>query len=301
MSKAINYSRLPTEQNNPASKHIDRLSIPQVLRLINKEDAKIARAVSRQIPNMAKAVQIIVNGIKSGGRLFFIGAGTSGRLGVMEAAECPPTFSTPPSLVQAFMAGGRSSVFRSKEGAEDNGLEAARIINRRVCEKDVVVGIAASGVTPFVREGLRSARKKGAKTVLVTCYLRYLGPVADIAIQLNTGAEVIAGSTRLKAATATKLVLNSLTVASMIQLGKVYGHWMVDLQPRSKKLEARAERLVSLLGRVSYPSARTWLQKSGGNAKTAILMAKRKIARPEAIRRLKRAHGHLHKALTLDA
>ncbi|MCB4756121.1 MAG: N-acetylmuramic acid 6-phosphate etherase, partial [Elusimicrobia bacterium] len=268
-------------------------------RLINREDAKVSKAVRKQGKNMARAVSVIVGALRRGNRLFFIGAGTSGRLGIMEAAECPPTFNTPPSLVQAFMAGGRSSVFRSKEGAEDRGFEAAQLIRKHVHNNDVVVGIAASGVTPFVKEGLKAARKIKAKTILVTCNAKSSNGVAGVVIAPKTGPEIIAGSTRLKAATATKMILNALTVASMIQLGKVYGNWMVDLQPRSKKLKARAIHLIQRLGHVSGKMAERLLRDSGGNAKTAILMARKNLTRTQAVSQLKKAQGRLHLALSL--
>lgn len=293
----INYEKLPTEQNNPASRRVDQLSILKTLKLINREDAKISRAVAQQIQPMARAVKMIVASLKSGGQLFFLGAGTSGRLGILEAAELPPTFNTPPSMVQAFMAGGKSSVFRSKEGAEDRGQDAQKIIRKRVRAGDVVIGIAASGVTAFVREGLKTAKQRKAKTILVTCFPRVPKSSAHIIIAPQPGPEVIAGSTRLKAATATKLVLNSLTVTSMIQLGKVYRNWMVDLQPRSKKLRARAVRLIQMLGKVNQKKAEHLLKSSGGNAKTAILMARRKINKSAAVKILKDCHGQLHKAL----
>lgn len=296
MTRRIDYARLPTERVNRASAHIDRLPIRRALEIINREDRLVPRAVQRALPALERAVQTIVRSLRSGGKLLFIGAGTSGRLGVMEAAECPPTFNTPRSLVQAVMAGGHSSVFRSKEGAEDRGADAARAVRTQISKGDVVVGIAASGVTPFVREGLAAARARGAKTILITCHSNP-PRMADVTVAVPVGPEVIAGSTRLKAATATKLVLNSLTVASMVQLGKVYGNRMVDLQPRSHKLVERAVRLVGELGRVSEPEARILLKFAGGNAKTAILIARTGATRAEARERLKRAHGRLHEVL----
>jgi len=293
----INFDQLPTEQNNPRTRRIDQLGTPQILSLINREDFNAARAVQRARPSIAKATNLLVNSLRGGGRLFLLGAGTSGRLGVLEAAECPPTFNTPPGSVEAFMAGGRASVFKSKEGAEDRGQDAARIVKQKVRAGDVVVGIAASGVTTFVKEGLHAAKARKARTIFLTCNPRH--PLrAEVCIVLDTGAEVISGSTRLKAATATKMALNALTVAAMVQLGKVYGNHMVDLQPKSKKLKARAVRLIRLLGRVSQIQAEKLLQESGGNAKTAILMARRKIGRAEATALLKRINGHLHKALS---
>lgn len=292
-----NYARLPTEQNNPFSRHIDRVPVARALHIINNEDAKIARAVRAQIPSIQRGVQLIVKSLSNGGRLFFIGAGTSGRLGVLEAAECPPTFNTPRSLVQAFMAGGRMSVFASKEGAEDRGADSAKLVRKNVRKGDVVVGIAASGVTAYVRDGLKTARAKKAVTILVTCHSGILSSPAQVTIAVNTGPEVIAGSTRLKAGTATKLVLNSLTVASMVQLGKVYGNRMVDLQPRSAKLVARATHLIAQLANVPEKQAAKLLKAAGGNAKTAIVMARKKLSRGAAINLLKLNNGRLHLAL----
>ncbi len=295
----INFGAILTEKNNPATKRIDQVPIRKALELINREDAKVAAAVKKEIPKMEDAVRQMVDSIKKGGRLFFLGAGTSGRLGVMEAAECPPTFNTPPYLVQAFMAGGRNSVFRSKEGAEDRGQDARTLINRKVHNKDVLIGVAASGVTPFVREGLQAARRKGSFTILITCHAKIPRNAAHIIISPRTGPEVIAGSTRLKAATATKLILNSLTVATMIQLGKVFGNRMVDLQPKSKKLKARAERLIQELGKVSPQRAASLLKNSGGNAKTAVLMARKNISKEVAQALLKITDGRLSKAIAL--
>jgi len=293
----ISYSRLPTEQNNSASKNIDRVSIKKALQIIHREDRRAIHSVQAALPAMERAVGLIVSSLKTGGRLFFMGAGTSGRLGILEAAECPPTFNTPPSLVQAFMAGGRSSVFRSKEGAEDRGPDAVKIIKHHIRSGDVVVGIAASGVTPFVRDGLDQAKKQRASIILVTCHTGVSKSAADVVIAVKTGAEVISGSTRLKAGTATKLVLNSLTVASMVQLGKVYGNRMVDLQPRSRKLVARGTHLISQIGRVSPAEAGRLFKTSGGHAKTAIVMARRRVSRMEAVQLLKKAYGHLYKVI----
>lgn len=299
MPRPVNYAQLPTEWNNPASSRIDQISIAAALRTINKEDRKVPLAVGRALPALEKGVKVIVLALRSGGRMFLLGAGTSGRLAVMEAAEFPPTFNTPPSLVQAFMAGGRSSVFRSKEGAEDRGQDAVRVIRNKVKAGDVVIGIAASGVTAFVREGLIAARRRRARTILITCHSHPPRRAADVVIALRTGPEVIAGSTRLKAASATKMALNALTVVSMVELGKVYRNWMVDLQPRSRKLKARAMRLISVLGEVSAQRAVELLSASGRNAKTAIVMARRHVNRNEAARLLKKAGGRLHKALSL--
>jgi N-acetylmuramic acid 6-phosphate etherase len=216
---------------------------------------------------------------------------------VLEAAECPPTFDTPPSLVQAVIAGGKRTVFRSAEGAEDNGPDGARQIRRRVRPGDVVVGIAASGVTPFVRGALKEARRRGAATALVTCNPGVPASAARVVIALAVGPEVLTGSTRLKAGTATKLALNTLTTASFARLGKVYGNRMVDLRPRSAKLRARALRLVGQLGRVSPREAERLLKAADGRAKVAIAMARLRIDASEARRRLTRAVGSLRQVL----
>jgi N-acetylmuramic acid 6-phosphate etherase len=293
----IGYDRLPTERADPRTGQLDRLSAAQIARLMNRADRRAVRAVGRAAPAIGRAVDLIVRALSRRGRLVFVGAGTSGRLGVLEAAECPPTFDTPPSLVQAVIAGGRRSVFRSAEGAEDDGPEGARQIRRRVRRDDVVVGIAASGVTPFVRAALREARKRGAATALVTCNPQVPASAARVVIALAVGPEVLTGSTRLKAGTATKLALNTLTTASFARLGKVYGNRMVDLRPRSAKLRARALRLVRQLGRVSPREAQRLLAASGASAKVAIARARLGVDAPEARRRLTRAAGSLRRAL----
>ena len=293
----IRYDRLPTERVNPESGKLDRLSATQIARLMNRADRRAVRAVGRAAPAIGRAADLIVRALSRRGRLIFVGAGTSGRLGVIEAAECPPTFDTPPSLVQAMIAGGRRTVFRSAEGAEDDGPDGARQIRRRVRAGDVVVGIAASGVTPFVRGALKEARRRGAATALVTCNPQVPASAARVVIALAVGPEVLTGSTRLKAGTATKLALNTLTTASFARLGKVYGNRMVDLRPRSAKLRARALRLVVLLGRVSPQEAEGLLKASGASAKVAIAMARLGVDAKEARRRLKAAAGSLRTAL----
>jgi N-acetylmuramic acid 6-phosphate etherase len=262
----------------------------QIAGLMNREDQRAVRAVRRALPAIGRTVDLIVEALSHGGRLIFIGAGTSGRLGVLEAAECPPTFGTPSTLVQAIMAGGRASVFRAREGVEDDARAAVRAVRSRVRRGDVVVGISASGVTRFVRAGLGEARRRDARTVLVVCNPRP-GPVGvEIVIALAPGPEVLAGSTRLKAGTATKLVLNTLTTASMTRLGRVYGNFMIDLTPRSAKLRARALRLVQQLGRVSGPAAVRALRAAGGRIRLAIVIAQTGLGAGPA-RRLLRASG----------
>ncbi len=294
----IRYARLATEQENRASRALDRLPPLRVAALMNREDRRAVLAVARVRRQIAAAVDAIVAALGGGGRLFFVGAGTSGRLGVLEAAECPPTFGTPPRLVQAIMAGGRPAVFRSREGAEDDARAAARAVGARVRPGDVVVGVSASGVTPFVRAALAAARRRGARTVLVACNpTTTRGAPADVIIAPAPGPEVLAGSTRLKAGTATKLVLNTLTTAAMARLGKVYGNRMVDLQPRSAKLRERAVRVITEIAGVRRPRARRALAESGGSVRVAIVMARCGLSAGGAARVLREAGGSLREAL----
>lgn len=298
MSAKSVYARLVTEQVNRRTRRLDSVSIEKALQLMHAEDASVSRAVQREHASIAKAVRIITKSLQNGGRLFFAGAGTSGRLGVIEAAECPPTFSTPPSLVRAVMAGGKQAVFRSKEGAEDDYQNGFDILSRQIRAGDVVAGIAASGLTPFVHGALQAARKKKARTILIQCNKLQKGShPADCVIAAVTGPEVLSGSTRLKAGTATKLILNRLTVLSMVQLGKVYQNWMVDLQPKSRKLEARALRLVTHLGGVPEKKAAELFARAGRQVKTAILMARTGCDAAGARSRLKKTSGFLAKAL----
>lgn len=293
----IRFDRLPTERPHPRSRALDRLEPSAIARLMNEADGEALRAVGRAAPAIGRAVTAIVERLEGGGRLVFVGAGTSGRLGVIEAAECPPTFNTSSGQVQAVMAGGRGAVFRSVEGSEDDVRAGARAMRRRVRPGDAVVGIAASGVTPFVRAALAEARGRGALTTLVTCNPHAPRGAASMVIALRVGPEVLAGSTRLKAGTATKLALNTITTAVFTRLGKVYGNRMVDLQPKSAKLRARAERLVAELGRVGRPRARRLLSEAGGSAKVAIVMARLGESASAARRRLRAARGFLGRVL----
>ena len=299
MARTPRFDRLATERRNRASAALDRMDPVAIASLMNREDARAVRAVGRVRHAIARAVDAIVAALAAGGRLFFVGAGTSGRLGVLEAAECPPTFGTPPSLVQAIMAGGRSSVFRSREGAEDDARAAARAVRRRARRGDVVVGVSASGVTPFVRGALGAAGRLGAATILVVCNAASArGAGARLVIAPAPGPEVLAGSTRLKAGTATKLVLNTLTTASMSRLGRVHGNRMIDVQPRSRKLRERARRLVAELARVSSPRARRALAASGGRVRVAILIARTGCSPRAAARAVRESGGSLDAALT---
>ena len=296
MPSRVRYERLATERVNPRSRSLDRLSPRAIATLMNGEDRRAVAAVGRVAPAIGAAVERIVASLARGGRLVFVGAGTSGRLGVLEAAECPPTFGTPRTLVQAIMAGGRASVFRSREGAEDDARAARRAVRARVRRGDVLVGISASGVTPFVRAALTAAAARGATTILVACNATR-APGRALLIAPAPGPEVLAGSTRLKAGTATKLVLNTLTTASMTRLGKVYGNRMVDLQPRSAKLRARAERLVAEIAGIDTRRARRTLRQARGRVRVAIVMARKDLPADAAARALRAAGGSLRSVL----
>jgi N-acetylmuramic acid 6-phosphate etherase len=297
MASRVRLERLVTERPNRASRDLDRLSPLRIARLMNREDQRAVAAVGREAPRIAAAITLIAQAFRKGGRLIFVGAGTSGRLGVLEAAECPPTVGTPPSMVQGIMAGGRSSVFRSREGAEDDAAAGMRAVQSRVRRGDVVVGVSASGITPFVRAALTAARSRGASTVLVTCNPRRArSRRADVVIAPVAGPEVLAGSTRLKAGTATKLVLNTLTTGAMAQLGKIYGNRMVDVQPRSRKLEERATRLIAEIGRVPRGRARR-LFDATRNVRVAVVMARTRRSALDARRELAKNGNSLSKVI----
>ena len=290
------YARLPTEQANPRTRNIDTKSSAQIVRLIIDEDRLVPLAVARVAGELARGVDALANTLASGGSVLLLGAGTSGRLAVLEAAECPPTFNTTPRQIRAVIAGGRRSVFRAKEGAEDEpglGRKAASSVRYG----DAVIGVAASGVTPFVHAALAVAKKRGAATILVTSNGRSKCRYADIVIAPLVGPEVVSGSTRLKAGTAAKFVLNALTTGAMIKIGKVYDHWMVDLKPTSRKLRLRGERIVADLGRVPPARARALFRASGGSVKTAVVMARKRLAVGPARVLLTRSGGALRRAL----
>ncbi len=293
----IRYDALATERADARTRRLDRLSATGIARLMNRADRAAVIAVGRAAPAIGRAVDLVVAALGRGGRLLFVGAGTSGRLGVIEAAECPPTFGTPPSLVRGIIAGGRRAVFRSVEGAEDDGATGAREVRRQARAGDVVVGVAASGVTPFVRAALVEARRRAAATVLVTCNPAVPARAARVVVVLAVGPEVLAGSTRLKAGTATKLALNTITTAAFARLGRVFGNRMVDVQPRSAKLRARARRLVREIGQVSARRAAELLAASGGSVKVSVAMARLGVPAAEARRRLVAAGGRLDPVL----
>jgi len=290
---------LATEQRNPHSMHIDTAPVREILEIINTEDHLVPIAVRREIPYIEQAVHLIVDAFKQGGRLFYVGAGTSGRLGILDAAECPPTFGTPPEMVQGLIAGGPEAVFRAQEGAEDREEDGARDLERAgVTPRDVVCGLAASRRTPYVVGAIRYARQLGCRTIFITCTPREEFPLeVDVAICPVVGPEVIMGSTRMKSGTAQKLVLNMLSTAAMIRLGKVYENMMVDLQMTNQKLRERAKRTVMIVTGLDYEAASRLLEAAGGHVKTAIVMALAGVSAEEARRRLTRADGFVRAAI----
>lgn len=300
-------ARLSTEQRNPASMDIDSCSIDEILRIMNTEDKRVALAVEGELTYISKAVEIVVRAFKEGGRLLYAGAGTSGRLGVLDAVECPPTFGVPFEMVQGMIAGGEKAMFRAQEGAEDKEENGAKDIDeRKVSKKDVVCGIAASLRTPYVVGAVKRAKQLGAKTLYVTTNPRSrvyspefteIAQVIDVAICPEVGPEVIMGSTRMKSGTAQKLVLNMITTTAMIRLGKVYENMMIDLQMTNLKLKERAKRVVMTITGVGYEEAADYLEKADGHVKTALVMIKAKVSREEARRRLHRSDGFVRAAI----
>jgi N-acetylmuramic acid 6-phosphate etherase len=302
MAVRSKWQSLPTEAINPATLAIDKLPADEVIELMINEDRKMLAAVQREKARIAMGADLIATALRKGGRIVFVGAGTSGRLGVLESAEMPPTFSTDPLLVQAIMAGGKNAILRAKEGVEDNYEEGARSINRLApTKKDVVVGVSASGMTQFVRGALTRARKAGARIIFVTCDPgTELQTFVDLTIAPAVGPEIIAGSTRLKAGTATKLVLNMLTTTAMIRIGKTYGNLMVDVQTGSEKLKDRARRIVNIVTGLEYDEADRLLKKAHWNVKAAIVMQKTGQPYPKALARLRRAHDSMREAIGED-
>jgi N-acetylmuramic acid 6-phosphate etherase len=291
--------KLLTEQANPASACLDTVPTEEMLRIVNAEDAKVAGAVEREIPAIARAVDAIVAAIEKGGRLFYIGAGTSGRLGVLDAAEIPPTFSASPDMVQGIIAGGEAALSRATETTEDDpAIGVHDLLAHGFTARDVLVGIAASGRTPYVLGAVAEARRLGAVTVGIGCTPdSELARAVDIAITPLVGPEVVAGSTRMKAGTAQKLVLNMLSTGVCVRLGLVYGNLMVNVQPKNGKLVDRARRIIAQAAGVSYQQAGDLLAQSGASVRTAIVMAKAGVGREEAERRLAAAGGRIAKAL----
>ncbi len=291
--------KLTTEARNPASEDLDALSPRAIVELINAEDARIAEAVAQESATIAKAVEVIAHRLAHGGRLIYIGAGTSGRLGVLDAAECPPTFNSDPAQVVGIIAGGPKAMLRAVEGAEDSDTLAKEDLrNIDLCSQDVVVGIASSGRTPYVLGGLDYARSQGAYAIGVSCNRdTAIASRADLSIAPVVGPEVVSGSTRMKAGTATKMVLNTLTTGAMVLIGKTYGNLMVDLQATNTKLTERTKRILCQLTDLTTDEAADLLKQCDGELKTAIV-AQRLGRSPEAAReQLRAAKGHLRKAL----
>lgn len=292
-------SSLITELRLPESTTIDSLGTAEILHLINAQDRKVAPAVGACIPTISQVVEGVVRSLRGGGRLFYVGAGTSGRLGVLDAAECPPTFGTAPTDIVAIIAGGKESVFHAREGAEDDESGGLREIEiHRVTDKDTVIGLAASRRTPFVRGALQEARRRGAFTALVTCNPAEQDQgLADVIVAPIVGAEIIAGSTRMKAGTAQKLVLNMISTGAMIRCGKTFGNLMIDLQPSSAKLLERARRILMEVLAIPYEEATTLLDAANGSVKRAIVMRHRRVDAEQADVLLQASGGFARKAL----
>lgn len=290
---------MTTEARNPASERIDTLSPLEIVQLMNAEDAKIPAAIAREADAIARAIEIIADRLGRGGRLIYIGAGTSGRLGVLDATECPPTFSTPPEMVVGLIAGGYTALTRAVEGAEDHPEYAvADLQEAKLGANDVVVGIATSGRTPYVIGGLEYARSVGASAIGLACNDgSALAAAADLMITPVVGPEVVSGSTRLKAGTATKLVLNMLTTGAMVRLGKTYGNLMVDLKATNTKLVQRTRRIVAMLTGLTEEQAEAELARCGGELKTTVVAVKQQVTPERARELLKAAQGQLRGAL----
>jgi N-acetylmuramic acid 6-phosphate etherase len=289
----------PTEKANPHSVNMDSLSTFKIAQIINRQDQEVALAVRSQLKAIALAMAMVQEALERGGRLFYVGAGTSGRLGVLDAAECPPTFGISSNRVQGIIAGGKRALWKSAEGAEDNPRAGAEAIRRaRIQAQDVVCGISASGKTPFVRGALSEAGKRKARCILVTCHPSPpIAPPGGMVINPSLGPEVIAGSTRMKAGTATKMILNMISTGAMIRLGKVYDHWMVDVKPSSAKLKERAEGIVMAVLECPRSRARRLLQTARNQTKVAIVMGAKSCNVREATRLLKQEKGRLRKIL----
>jgi N-acetylmuramic acid 6-phosphate etherase len=290
---------LTTEARNPASEQLDGMSALSIVRLINAEDAKVAEAVAEQADNIAAAIDVIANRLQHGGRLVYIGAGTSGRLGILDASECPPTFNADPKQVLGLIAGGPSAMLRAVEGAEDSPDLAAEDLRKiDLCSHDVLVGIATSGRTPYVLGAIDYAKSQGAYAIGLACNRdALLAARADLCISPITGPEVLSGSTRMKAGTATKMVLNMLSTGAMVRMGKTFGNLMVDLQATNSKLTARAKRIVGAITHLSADDAAALLKRCGGEVKTAIVAHQLGKTPEEARELLRTARGHLRQAL----
>lgn len=300
-SSSASRGHLLTEQRNPATTDLDRMSIGRAFDVMNAEDRGVALAVAKAKPAIVKAVQRVVVAWECGGRLIYIGAGTSGRLGVLDASECPPTFRSDPRMVRGMIAGGKKALWRSIEGAEDDEAAGRRAIIYDLCvaRHDVVMGIATGGTTPYVHAALAAAKRRGATTMFLACVPKSQAPIqCDVDIRVLTGPELLSGSTRLKAGTATKLVLNTITTLGMVQLGKTYGNLMVDLNSYAcRKLVDRATRVLQHITSLERTDAERLLHKARGKVKTAIVMHLRGLGRAQAEAVLKAAHGRVREAI----
>lgn len=293
-------NNLPTEKRNNNSMNIDVALTSEILKIINEEDKTVPFAIEKELPYIEKAVDLIVHSLKNSGRLLYFGAGTSGRLGVLDAVECPPTFGTPDGLIEGFIAGGKEAMFKAQEGAEDFEENGSLAVDKAsVTKKDVVCGIAASRRTPYAIGAVKRGKELGASTVFISCNPRDQFNImeVDIAICPYVGPEVIMGSTRMKSGTAQKLVLNMLTTASMIKLGKIYENMMIDLQISNQKLIERSKKIVITITGVSYNEATDFLKKAGGHVKTALVMILAKVNYKEAKQRLEKADGFVRKTI----
>ena len=291
--------KLTTEQRNASTMDLDLMSTREILEAMNREDQTVPLAVAAQIPMIERAVQMVIHSFQNGGRLIYVGAGTSGRLGVLDAVECMPTFSAPPNMVVGILAGGTKALTKAVEGAEDNellGKDDLKSISLN--EKDTVIGIAASGRTPYVKGALLYAKEQRAKTVSISCNKKAeISQLAEVAIEIETGPEVLTGSTRLKAGTAQKLVLNMISTASMIGMGKTYQNLMVDVQPTNQKLVERAKRMIMEATDVDEKTASQYFDKANQHVKAAIVMILLQCSYEEAIKKLEKAKGFIRKAL----
>ena len=298
-SKQDNRGNFLTEQRNPLSMDLDKLSALELVQLMNQQDLEVVQAVSAAQESIAQGIILIAEALAQGGRLFYVGAGTSGRLGVLDASECPPTFRTDPTMVQGLIAGGPEALVRSIEGAEDSpGTGAADLRERGIGPKDVVVGIAAGGTTPYIHGALAEAHAQGAKTIFFCCVSKEQVPDDyDLSIRVLVGPEILTGSTRLKAGTATKMVLNMLSTGAMVRLGKVYENLMVDVAVTNRKLEARALRILSTLAKVSPTEARDLLKKADNQVKLALVIHHKQLDKAEAEALLQEHQGQLSKIL----
>lgn len=295
----MELSKLTTEKRNQNSMNMDQMSTMEMLRMMNEEDQKVALAVEQVLPQIKEAIEAIYKAFQDGGRLFYVGAGTSGRVGVMDASECPPTFMTPPEMVQTVMAGGNGAFFQAVEGSEDNETKGEIDVKERgITEKDAVIGITASGRTPYPIGALKYARRLGAYTVSLTCNKNALiSRFADCRIEAVVGPEILTGSTRMKAATAHKMILNMISTATMVKLGKVYENLMVDVHASNYKLRERAKRNIIEITKVSYEKAEEVLLQTNHEVKPAIVMIEARVSVEEAKAAIAENNGYVRKAI----